>query len=304
MKYIITGSLGHISRPVTAALAAAGHDVTVISSQPERIAEIESVGASAAIGSLTDFSFVQETFGHADAVYLMIPPNFSVEDFPAYQRQVADHYVAALRSSSVKHIVLLSSIGAHLRQGAGPIDALGYLEEQLQSLQDRHIKILRPAFFYYNLLGMAGLLKTAGIIGSNFGSSDEKIALVHHLDIADRVVHHLLHPHFEGYSIEYVASDERSAPGIASVLGQAAGKKNAAWVSFSDEQSYEAMVQQGLGPSLAKEYIEMGQAFREGRAQQDYWAHRPELAGSRRLEAFAGEFARVYQAIPEPALQA
>lgn len=299
MKYIITGSTGHISRPVTAALAAAGHEVTVITSQPERAADIEALGATPAVGSITDLSFLQQTFRDADAVYLMIPPNFAEDDFPAYQRAVADNYIQALRDSRIKYIMLLSSIGAHLRKGAGPIDALGYLEEQLQSLPGQHIKILRPAFFYYNLLGMAGMLKTAGIIGSNFGSTEEKMVLVHHLDIADRVIHHLLTPAFEGYSIEYVASDERYVSEIAAVLGKAAGKDNAVWVSFPDDQAYAAMTQQGLNASLANGYIAMGRAFREGRAMEDYWKHRPVL-GSRKLEDFTGEFVSAYQAVPEP----
>src|SRR5688572_18416335 len=131
MKYVITGSLGHISRPVVAVLTEKGHEVTVISSQAERVQEITAMGAKPAIGQVTDGGFVAETFKDADAVYLMIPPNFMVDDFPAYQKLVADNYVEALKTSNVKHVVVLSSIGAHLRKGAGPIDALGYLEDQL-----------------------------------------------------------------------------------------------------------------------------------------------------------------------------
>lgn len=300
MKYVITGSLGHISRPVVAALTGAGHHVTVISSQPERGGEIKALGAVPAIGSLTDLSFVQSTFEDADAVYLMVPPNFAVDDFPAYQRTVANNYIKAIQAGKVQFVVLLSSIGAHLREGAGPIDGLGYLEEQLKSLSDRQIKILRPSFFYYNLLGMAGLLKTAGIIGSNFGNEKEKIALVHHLDIADRVTRHLLDLSFAGYSIEYVVSDERYASDIAAVLGKAVGKENTAWVLFPDDQSYAAMTAQGLNPSMAGEYVEMGKGLREGRVQEDYWKHHPELTSHRKLEAFAEEFAQVYNAIPAP----
>jgi len=36
MKIIITGSLGHISKPLTEELAYNGHDITVISSKPEK----------------------------------------------------------------------------------------------------------------------------------------------------------------------------------------------------------------------------------------------------------------------------
>lgn len=45
MKITITGSLGHIGRPLTNGLVQKGHAVTVISSNPERQKEIEALGA-------------------------------------------------------------------------------------------------------------------------------------------------------------------------------------------------------------------------------------------------------------------
>ena len=59
MKIIITGSLGHISKPLTEALVQKGHTVTVISSKPERKKEIEALGAVAAIGTMEDTDFYQ-----------------------------------------------------------------------------------------------------------------------------------------------------------------------------------------------------------------------------------------------------
>jgi hypothetical protein len=38
-----------------------------------------------------------------------------------------------------------------LRKGAGPVDGLGYLEEQLLKLEGINVKFMRPSFFYYNL---------------------------------------------------------------------------------------------------------------------------------------------------------
>lgn len=296
MKYVITGSLGNISQPIVIALATAGHDVTVVTSQAERAAAIEALGAKAATGALTDEAFVTTTFKDADVVYLMIPPNYAVEDFPAYQKTIADNFVSALKSSSAKHIVVLSSIGAHLRQGAGPIDALGYLEEQLQVFTDKHVKLLRPSYFFYNLYTMVGLLKNASIVGSNFGDDKEKIALAHHLDIADRAIHHLANPVFEGHTIEYIVSDERYAADIANVLGNAVGKEGTNWVTFSDEQSNDAMLQSGLQPSLAGLYVQMGKGIRDGKIQEDYYAGHQPLANGRKLEDFAQEFAQAYKA--------
>jgi nucleoside-diphosphate-sugar epimerase len=60
MKIIVTGSLGHISKPLTEQLISQGHIVTVISSSENRTNEIEALGAKAAIGSLEDAAFVTE----------------------------------------------------------------------------------------------------------------------------------------------------------------------------------------------------------------------------------------------------
>ena len=38
MKYVVTGSLGNISKPLAEKLVAAGHDVTVVSSKAEKAA--------------------------------------------------------------------------------------------------------------------------------------------------------------------------------------------------------------------------------------------------------------------------
>lgn len=62
MNYLITGSLGHISKPVVEKLTAAGHNVTVITSNNNRVADIEALGAKAAVGSVDDAAFLTQAF--------------------------------------------------------------------------------------------------------------------------------------------------------------------------------------------------------------------------------------------------
>jgi len=50
MNIVITGSIGHIGKPLTQKLVQNGHSVTVIASKAERQAEIEALGAKAATG--------------------------------------------------------------------------------------------------------------------------------------------------------------------------------------------------------------------------------------------------------------
>ena len=47
MKYVITGSLGHISKPIALALIKAGHETVIITSNGQRVKDIESIGAKA-----------------------------------------------------------------------------------------------------------------------------------------------------------------------------------------------------------------------------------------------------------------
>lgn len=135
MKYVITGSLGNISLPVTQRLIKAGNQVTVISSNTSKVKAIEDLGATAAIGSVHDEAFLSQSFAGADVVYLMIPNNHSAENYAQFQREVADEYVVALKSAGVSNVVLLSSIGAHLRKGAGPMMHLAILKKNLLPLK-------------------------------------------------------------------------------------------------------------------------------------------------------------------------
>ncbi len=295
MNYIITGSLGHISRPLTQNLVKAGHHVTVVSSNPDKKSAIEELGATAAIGSVADEAFLQTTFQGADAVYLMVPSDFSIADYPSYQRTVADVYVKVLAASSVTHVVLLSSIGADLRHGAGPIDGIAYLEEKLETLPQLNVKVLRPSYFFYNLFSQIDLIRNAGIAGNNFGDTDEKLVLTHTDDIAAVATQQLLDLSFTGYSFQYIASDERHPTEIAEILGKAVGKESTPWVPFSDEDSKQGMISAGLPEGFADLYVQMGKAIREGKLQKDYWQNRPATLGAVKLEDFAKEFAGAYQ---------
>jgi uncharacterized protein YbjT (DUF2867 family) len=292
MKYIITGSLGNISLPVTKNLVAAGHEVVVVSSNTSKKSEIDNLGATAAIGSVSDQSFLKNVFNDADVAYLMIPSDFTVVDFPALQREISDSYIKALEGSSIKSVVLLSSIGAHLRKNSGPIDGLAYLEEKLLAVANINTTFLRPSYFFNNLYSQSGLIKHAGIAGSNFGSTNEKLVLVQTDHIAAEATKQLLDTDFTGNRIIYIANDERHPNDIAEVLSASIGKPGTPWVTFTDEQAFEGMVGAGLNEGFANLYVAMGKAIREGRLQEHYWQNKPAELGTFKLEDFAKDFAK------------
>ena len=293
MQYVITGSLGNISKPLAERLVAAGHKVTVISSKADKIAQIEAIGAKAAIGSVEDIAFLTNTFSGADAVYTMVPPNFSSGNWKKYIADIGQNYAVAIKAAGVKNIVNLSSMGAHMPDNCGPVSGLFYVEKALNYLEKVNVRHLRPGFFYPNFLGNIGMIKHMGIIGSNYGEGS-KLVLVHPDDIAEAAAEELLGLSFKGNSIRYVASDEKTTHEVAAILGKAIGKPDLPWVDLNDDDLRAGMVQAGLPEEIAKSYTEMGAAMRSGEMASDYNRHRPAVFGKTKLEAFATVFAAIY----------
>src|SRR5450755_1925999 len=147
MKIVVTGSLGHISKPLTEELVQKGHAVTVISSKAEKQRDIQALGATAAIGSLDNPGFLTTIFKGADAVYCMVPPANYMDpniDISAYVRRIANSYVQAIQQSGVKRVVFLSSVGAHMSEGNGIIRDHHEAESLLSKLSGIDITFVRP----------------------------------------------------------------------------------------------------------------------------------------------------------------
>ena len=295
MKYVITGAAGNVSRPLAAKLLSSGHEVVVIGRSEEHLHALTSKGATARIGSVDDVPFLTQAFSGADAVYTMIPPQYSAGDLDSF-RQVGANYAQAIRAANVKYVVNLSSVGAHLVNGGGPVSGLYRVEEELNKLTDTNVLHLRPGFFYVNFLANIGMIKHMNILGANYGHSNSKMILAHPEDIAEAAAEALLNLSFRGHSVLYVVSDERTTGEITRELGKAIGKPDLPWVEFTDEQAYQGMKEAGMPEGMAAKYAEMGKAMRTGIMWEDYFRQTPKKHGRIKLEEFAKGFADVYQA--------
>ena len=297
MKIVLTGSLGHISKPLTAELVQKGHSVTVISSHAERQSAIEALGARAAIGTMEDAHFLTKTFTGSDIVYLMEALGagsfFDHDlDYAATINKIGNNYKQAIQQSGVKRVVHLSSIGAHTDKGNGML-ALHYnVENILKQLADNvSIKFMRPVGFYINMFAFIPNIKTQNAIVQNYGG-DEKEPWVSPLDIATVIAEEMEKP-FDGREIRYIASDEASPNEVAKILGEAIGKHGLKWQEIPDEQMLNGMRTSGMNPEIAKGLVEMNAGRRSGVLYEDYNRHKPAL-GKVKLKDFAKEFAAIF----------
>jgi uncharacterized protein YbjT (DUF2867 family) len=293
MKITLTGSLGNISKPLAEILIKNGQEVTIISSDSKKLTEIEALGAKSAIGSVSDLAFLTNAFKGADAIYTMVPPNWGVSDYRQYIAETGKNYLEAIRASGARRVVNLSSIGAHLSGGTGPIAGLYDVEHTLNTLDGIAVKHLRAGIFYINFFFDIGIIRNRGIMGNNYGEKS-KLVMAYPRDIAV-IAAEELQDSFEGKSHRYVVSDEREISEIVKILGTAIGKSALPWAQFSDEETFAGMTSAGMSPAIAGTYVEMGRAINSGILFEDFNQHKPTVWGTTKLVDFAKEFAAVYK---------
>jgi len=291
-NYVITGSLGHISRRLVSGLVKAGKKVTVITSNIDRSSEISGLGAHAAVGSLQDAEFLTKALQGAEVIYTMIPPIWQTSDLRASQNEVAANYIKAITHNNIEYVVNLSSIGAHLPNGMGPVNGIRDFEISLNKISGLRVKHLRPGFYFYNFLNMISLIQDAGIMGANYGVTEHKVPLVHTDDIANVALEELLALNFTGSTVRNIVGDFRTGQEIATTLGKAIDRE-LPWIVFSDTDQKDGLLKAGLPETHASAYTEMGIALREGRMQEEVKGFLPP-ANSTKIEEFAKDFREAF----------
>jgi uncharacterized protein YbjT (DUF2867 family) len=292
MKITVTGSLGNISRILAGSLVANGHEVKVVSSNVERAAEIEKLNAIPLIGSLEDPEFVSQSFKGADAVYTMVPPDFSVSNYYDFADKLHKSYARAIELNNIQYAVNLSSIGV-ARAGIDPLAKYYNLEKRLNEIPGLNVVHLRPAMFYTNFYGSLEMVKRQDIIGHNVGETVD-LLMTHPSDIAEAAFHFLTSLSFGGRQISYIISDVKNGNEIAAILSEAI-RKPLKWVEFSDDALLAGLMQNGFTEDAAGTLVvAAGIAIREG-LFNEFKEDKYRALESRKFVDWAQEFGKFYE---------
>jgi uncharacterized protein YbjT (DUF2867 family) len=195
----------------------------------------------------------------------MIPPKYDALDFRGYQNRVGETLVSALSNARVPRIVTLSSIGAHLSQGTGPILGLHDLEAGIDNLRDASVVHLRPTYFMENHLWSISVIREHGINGSPV-RPDIPIPMVATKDIADAAARLLLDGTFTGHTVRYLLGPRDLTMSEATrILGDAIGNPGLKYVQFPEEEARKAMAGMGMSGGAVEAMLEMQRGFNAGR---------------------------------------
>lgn len=134
--YTIMGATGNTGGATVDELLRRQEPVRAISRARERLDPLVDRGVEAAVGDPLDVEFLTRAFEGNDAVYAMVAPDYSVEDMLEQYRRQGETIVEAVRDSRVGRVVLLSSLGAELPEGTGPIACLHAVEQLCTGLDE------------------------------------------------------------------------------------------------------------------------------------------------------------------------
>ncbi|HEY5974902.1 MAG TPA: NmrA family NAD(P)-binding protein [Geobacteraceae bacterium] len=293
--YVITGATGHIGSRVADLLLAKGEKVRLISRDAGRLQQYVGRGAEAAVGDLQDTAFLTEAFRGATAVFAMIPPDYAATNFRAYQDIVGTSIATAVVNAGVTHVVNLSSQGAELPRGTGPIVGLHDQEERLNALRGVNVLHLRCTYFMENLLANVPLIREHGYAGSAV-RGDLKFAMIATADIAERVAGHLQARNFGGKSHrDLLGQRDLSLQEAFTIIGRRIGISGLKYLQFSHEEAAKAMVGMGISPNVSNLLIEMSDALN----RKLFAVNKPRTAENSTptsIERFADLFAEIYRA--------
>jgi len=195
----------------------------------------------------------------------------------------------------VKYVVNLSSQGAELPAGTGPILGLHDQELRLNRLAEVNVLHLRPTYFMENLLMNIPLINGKGIAGSAV-RGDRKFAMIATRDIADRVAGHLVSRDFNGKVVkDLLGQRDLSLEEAIGVIGRRIDWPDLKYVQFTYDEAFKGMVAMGISLDASRLFIEMSRALNDGL----FAVGRPRTAentNSTSIEEFAEVFAAAFEA--------
>ena len=220
--YVIAGVSGNTGSIVANALLDQGKKVRVLVRDAKKGEPWKARGAEVAIATVDDEAALTKALDGATGAYLLSPPDMAATDFVVQRRATVDTIARAVEKSGVKHVVFLSSVGAHHADGTGPIRTVAYAERALAKTPAK-TTFVRASYFLENWAGVLGAAAQGTL--PTFLPPDLVIPMVTTKDIGLVAAKALLDPPSgKTEIIELAGPRDYSSRDIAAVLSKILGK--------------------------------------------------------------------------------
>jgi uncharacterized protein YbjT (DUF2867 family) len=260
--FVVAGVTGHVGSVAAEQLSAKGQKIKVIVRDAAKGTAWSKKGAEVAVGGLDDPAFLAGALRGASGFFTLLPPNYQATDFFASQRKTADSIAAAVKASGVPHVVLLSSVGADVPEGTGPIKGLHYLENLLRATGVK-LTSIRAGSFQENVGNSLEPARKMGIFPNFAPSADYPLPMIATADIGALAAESLMSPPAKSEFVDLLGPSY-SYRQVAEKLGAALGKTLKV-VDIPPAGHLDALKQAGLSQTLAEAFAEMYRGFASGK---------------------------------------
>ena len=262
--YVVLGASGNTGHVVASTLLARQQKVRVVGRNATHLQPLASQGAEIFVGDVTDVSTLTKAFRQAESAYVMIPPDPTNNDFRGFQERASDAIAAAVKSTGIRNIVSLSSIGADKADRVGPVVGLHNLEQKLNQIDGANVLHLRAGYFMENTLPQSGAIKKMGFTAGPV-RPDLKLPMIATRDIGAAAADALLRLAFRGKQTQELQGQrDLDYTEATMIIGQAIGRPQLKYNQIPDDQAKAAMVQMGMSDNLAGLILEMAAALSSG----------------------------------------
>jgi uncharacterized protein YbjT (DUF2867 family) len=258
--YVILGATGNTGSIAADVLLSKGKKVRVVGRDLGRLQRFVDKGAEAFTADISNVAALTKAFSGARAAYLLLPPAKSPED----QERDSDGIAKAAKESGLRYAVHLSSYGAQLAKGAGPVSGLHSSEQKLNAIDGLNVLHVRAAYFMENNLAAIGMIHKMGLFG-NALAPDTKLPMVATRDVGNYAAQRLLDLDFSGKQTREVLGErDLTMTETTAVIARRIGKPDLRYQQFPYDQVQQALMQLGVPPKGAAMYIEMYKAINAG----------------------------------------
>ncbi|MEN6450854.1 MAG: NmrA family NAD(P)-binding protein [Thermoguttaceae bacterium] len=288
MKIAVTTPSGHVGSSVADFLLDFGRDVQVklLGRRPEKLQDFVRRGAEMAVGVQEDADYLVSATQGVDALFWTTPPAFGSDNVRSFQHRLGQAAATAIRANKIPRVVNVSSIGADLESGAGPISGLHDVEELINQV-GCHVTHLRPGFFFENLLMQIDTIRTWGRVSLPITGSFA-YPMIATRDIGRVAAGRLINTNWKGRVVQELHGPvDLSFREMADVLSQVLDRK-IVYVKADPRDFREELVKKGLSENVADSLLEMYGAMESGQIRTTQ-PRTPETTTPTTLAEFARE---------------
>lgn len=263
--FTIFGANGNTGSIVATRLLERGHKVRAVARDASKLDALRAKGAEVFVADVLDGDQVQAALAGASGAYLLLPPDLQSTDLLARGKRIVANFTAGLRANKVAHAVFLSSVGAQVPSGTGPIVTTHHAEQELPK-SGTAMTFVRAAYFMENILANAHPIKNDGVLPVFGGGESYPFPMVATRDIAELAAEALLDPATQTRWYELSGPKDYSLADAASEASAIVGRPVKA-VALPIEQLVPTFTSFGMSQNVAGLFREMIEAFGKGIAR-------------------------------------